>query len=355
MNQDKKGRAFWHDYKAKCIYFITMKKAPASSYSLPASSNSPHVASSDLPSLSSPGNFACARTPPNGSHYYFGPEFASFGKIIGDPAIPHGTPGCAGINLTTLGKIVRNAIYNISLLEPKARLFQYAIMPDHIHFLLSIEQTLDQPLGVLIARLKNAINRKAGLTGIFQEGFNDQILRWDRNLNDIFNYIRDNPRRLAMRMANPEYFRRKTRTLLAGHTCMLYGNLDLLRNPFKQQVIVHRADTDSDFIRNRNQCLYTASNGGVLVSPFIARREHDIFNEAEAAGGRFIKISPTPLGDREKPTGRDFRLCGVGRLLIVSPLNLQDIEMLDSNRKVTRRQALLMNQLAEDICANKLY
>lgn len=184
MNQDKKGRAFWHDYKARCIYFITMKKAPASSYSpptasysLPASSNSPHVASSDLPSLSSPGNFDCARTPPNGSHYYLGPEFSSFGKIIGDPAIPHGTPGCAGINLTTLGKIVRNAIYNISLLEPKARLFQYAIMPDHIHFLLSIEQTLEQPLGVLIARLKNAINRKAGLTGIFQEGFNFQIMR----------------------------------------------------------------------------------------------------------------------------------------------------------------------------------
>lgn len=161
-DKDQKYRASWHDYKARCIYFITLKKAP------------------DAP---------------------------SFGKITGDPALPSGTPGCAGIQLSTLGSIVKNAIYNISRLEPRIRLFQYAMMPDHVHFLISVEQTLDESLGLVIARLKAAINNTAGHKGIFQEGYNDQILRRERNLNDIFNYIRDNPRRLAMRMANPEYFR----------------------------------------------------------------------------------------------------------------------------------------------------
>lgn len=305
MGDDKKGRAYWHDYKAKCIYFITMKKSPSK---------------------------------------------PSFGRIIGDPTIPNGSPGCAAISLSPLGKIVRNAIYNISRIEPKIRLFQYALMPDHVHFLISVEEQLDESVGLTIARLKAVINHATGETGIFQEGYNDQILRLDRNLNSIFNYIRDNPRRLAMRMANPDYFSRVARTDIAGHPCMLYGNLDLLRNPFKQQVIVHRADTDTQFRRNMNECIYTAGNGGVLVSPFISPREHEIFDAAEAADGRFIKLSPTPLGDRAKPTGRDFRLCSAGRLLIIFPLDLPDVDTLDNHRRVTRTQALLMNSLSSAIC-----
>lgn len=307
-DKDQKYRASWHDYKARCIYFITLKKAP------------------DAP---------------------------SFGKITGDPALPSGTPGCAGIQLSTLGSIVKNAIYNISRLEPRIRLFQYAMMPDHVHFLISVEQTLDESLGLVIARLKAAINNTAGHKGIFQEGYNDQILRRERNLNDIFNYIRDNPRRLAMRMANPEYFRRVAHINISGHTCMLYGNFNLLRNPFKQQVIVHRADSDADFDNNKAHCMLTTLNGGVLVSPFIAKREHEIFNEAETGGGRFIKISPTPLANREKPSGRDFRLCSEGRLLMVYPLDLPEGSGLNTQSKVTRALCLIMNRLAAEICSYK--
>lgn len=189
MSDDKKGRAYWHDYRSKCIYFITLKKSPL---------------------------------------------MPSFGTLAG-------TPDNARVDLTPLGKIVRNAIYGIAKIEPRVRLFQYAMMPDHAHFLLSVEQVLDDPLGLLIARLKAEINHADGQPGVFQEGFNDQILRADRSLDAIFTYIRENPRRLALRRANPEYFRRIANAELAGHPCMLYGNLDLLANPFKQQVIVHRA------------------------------------------------------------------------------------------------------------------
>ena len=78
MSADKKGRAFWHNYKAKCIYLITLKKSV---------------------------------------------QIPSFGDLTGDPTIAPGQPGCLRINLSPLGKIVRNAIYDISKIEPKIRLF----------------------------------------------------------------------------------------------------------------------------------------------------------------------------------------------------------------------------------------
>lgn len=304
MKGDGKGRAFWHDYKAKCIYFITILKAD-------------HI--------------------------------APFGKISGNPMLANNTPGCAKVTLDPLGKIVRNAIYNISNIEPKIKLYQYSIMPDHAHFLLSVEEVLDEKLGFVIARLKSEINHKAGQNGVFREGYNDQILRRDRDLNAIFNYIRDNPRRLAMRMANPEYFTRILNANIAGHPSILYGNVDLLLNPFKQQVIVHRSDTDDEFRRNKEFCLYTACNGGVLVSPFISKREHEIFNNAEENGGRFIKLSATPLRKREKPTGRLFKLCEEGRLLMIYPLDAPGLDKFSKQVRVTRTQALFMNDIAEII------
>lgn len=298
MNSDKKGRAFWHDYRAKCIYFITMKKAVGA---------------------------------------------PTFGKIAGNPGLPSGTARCAFISLSPLGRIVKNAIYNISRIEPRIRLFQYAVMPDHVHFLLSVEQTLDESLGLVIARLKVSINNAAGQNGVFQEGYNDQILRRDRNLHDIFNYIRDNPRRLAVRRAYPDFFRRKNALRIGDNTYQAYGNFQLLEHPFMEQVVVHRADSPETRKQNRDLWLYTAANGGVLVSPFISQAEKEIRAAVEEAGGRFILITNEPMGERYKPSGRDFELCEAGRLLIISAGIGGDL---------SRSACLAMNNMAKILADN---
>ncbi len=125
---------------------------------------------------------------------------------------------------------------------------------------------------------------------------------------------------------------------MIGETqCQLYGNHHLLDNPFKEQVIVHRADTAEQFERNKEKWLYTAANGGILVSPFISRREKEIRREAEELGGRFILIANRPFGDREKPVGKDFGLCAEGRLLIIAPQSPLDF---------SRSACLQMNTLA---------
>ncbi len=116
-----------------------------------------------------------------------------------------------------------------------------------------------------------------------------------------------------------------------------YGNLQLLRNPFKEQVVVHRAETAEQNGRNRRRWLHTGANGGVLVSPFIFTSEKAVRAEAEAAGARFILITAEPFGERYKPAAHDFDLCAAGRMLIIST---------NQSGNLSRATCLAMNELA---------
>lgn len=191
-------------------------------------------------------------------------------------------------------------------------------MPDHVHLLLNVTAALPEQLGFYIARFKNAIYTEAGIPCLFEEGFNDQIITNQRDLQTVFNYIRANPYRLAVRRAIPDFFKCRNNITIGTTQCQAYGNLQLLDCLFKSQVIVHHADPPALHARHRDEWLYTASNGGVLVSPFISKKEKEIRSEAEQAGGRLILITHDALGDRYKPAAHDFALCAEGRMLIIS-------------------------------------
>lgn len=86
--------------------------------------------------------------------------------------------------------------------------------------------------------------------------------------------------------------------------------------------------------------LYTAANGGVLISPFISPAEKAVRLEAEEVGGRFILIVNESIDARYKPSGHDFELCEAGRMLIVSANLPGDL---------SRQTCLSMNTLAENL------
>lgn len=218
-------------------------------------------------------------------------------------------------------------------------------MPDHVHILLFVEYPTQEELGRIVARFKVEVNNKAGIERMFAKGFNDQVLKKSRSLDTLYRYIRENPRRLAVRRAFPEYFRRTNSLRIGKEVYQAYGNFQLLENPFREQVVVHRADSEERRRNNLEQWLYTASNGGVLVSPFISPAEKAVRDRADAIDGRFILIVPDRMDDRYKPVGHDFDLCESGRMLILSAgLN---VGMGDS---LTRRNCLAMNALAATIC-----
>lgn len=295
MNQ--RQRAPWHDYTQRCIYMVTLNK-------------SPHI--------------------------------EEFGTLKGDYRIPHGQAGCPTVEPSLIGKAIKEILHHFDLMEPKVKIIKYALMPDHLHILLFVTEPIEDTLGRVIARFKNAVNKAAATKSVFAKGFNDQILKRSRSLDTLIDYLSDNPRRLAVRRAHPEYFRRVNHMEIEGMPLSGYGNFELLGNPFKIPVVVHRADSNEIRPKKRAEWLYVAANGGVLVSPFISVDEKAIRTEAEELGGHFIHITNRPIDDRFKPSGRDFELCEEGRLLIVSIPGIDD--------SVTRPLCLAMNRLAEEIC-----
>lgn len=290
-------RAPWHDYTGRCIYMVTINKHPA--------------------------------TP-------------AFGVLAGDYRLPLGQPGCSFISTSATGTAIKTALRRLSTIGPGIRLLQYAIMPDHLHLLLFVEEATDEILGRVIARLKVEVNHAAGMESVFEKGFHELILTPARSLDAFYHYLRDNPRRLAVRHAHPEYFRRINTLEIAGHKFKAYGNFQLLANPYKLPVIVHHSDSLNLFHRRRAEWLYTAANGGVLVSPFISKPEKALRAEAEGYDGKIILITNAPMPERWKPAAHDFELCTRGRLLILSPLP-------ELSSALNRSTCLAMNGMAEAI------
>lgn len=293
-------RAPWHDYTQRCIYMVTLNKFPG---------------------------------------------VKNFGTLEGDFQIAVGQRGGSFVSESENGRAIKEVLRRFYTIEPNIRILQYSIMPDHVHILLFVEYPTREELGRIVARFKVEVNNKAGIERMFAKGFNDQILKKSRSLDTLYRYIRENPRRLAVRRAFPEYFRRTNSLRIGKEVYQAYGNFQLLENPFREQVVVHRADSEERRRNNLEQWLYTASNGGVLVSPFISPAEKAVRDRADAIDGRFILIVPDRMDDRYKPVGHDFDLCESGRMLILSAgLN---VGMGDS---LTRRNCLAMNSLAAAIC-----
>lgn len=290
-------RAHWHDYRMPGRYMITLSKSPS--------------------------------IPP-------------FSTIEGDWKIPVGTRGSSYTRWSPLGGRVAKLIYGISSIHPALRADQYVVMPDHVHILLWVQAELPEHLGLFIARFKAAVNGAYGREHVFDDGFNDQIVSNKRDLHTLFEYIRANPWRLAVRRANPDYFTRINNQTIGTTPCQAYGNIHLLHNPFIDQVIVHRADAPEALARNKERWLYTAANGGVLVSPFISRHEKAVRFEAETLGGRLILITHEAFTERYKPAAHDFELCVQGRMLILSLGH-------PAQESLSRNTCLLMNDLAQTI------
>ena len=286
-----------HDYRSPCIYHITMKKA------------------SGMPLFSSVG----------------------------------GRLECPEVNLSPIGKVLQTNIVTVSDIDSRLKMLQYVIMPDHVHLLLRVMEYLDDPLGVHISKmrirsLQMARDRGICTQSIFERNFHDRFLRRDHSLDVIFQYIRQNPYRLLVRRYFPDSFRRVNNLFVFKDQCwQAYGNMQLLDNPFKEAVICHRADAGSARERTlETGWMYAAANGGVLVSPFISDKEKDIRNKAEALGGKTVLITNEAFPDRYKPSGRNFRMCGEGRLLVIAP-----VRTLPPGRSTF----LIMNALAKWICA----
>lgn len=299
-------RAFAHNYKAPFIYHIIFKKREN-----------------------------CER----------------FGVVRGDARIAPGLPGGVYIEESVLGRMIAKEIIGLQKRFPVFQNYQFKVMPDHVHLLLRVKDWLEFHLDYYMEDLVNAIaNSYSHLKGyeikaedIFQPGYCDKPLLLKRSLDGLFQYIRENPHRLAMRQQFPQFFQRSRKLKIGDTEYEAYGNLFLFRNPDKEAVKISSKFTPEEVIRKRTAWLSGASKGIILVSPFISRAEKGVRDEAENRGGKIILITQEAFDERFKPAAHDFKLCSEGRLLIISL-------GLPTKTPLSRDICNEMNMLALTIC-----
>lgn len=259
---------------------------------------------------------------------------------------------------TPLGRRILEEIEQIPRFHPRIDLYSKIVMPDHIHFIIFVKERLTRPLGQELAGFSKACNdayrelyasagqgQLSGGSGLlFREGFNDRIIMRPGQLDTCRKYILDNPRRLHIKNLYPDLFRRYNHLQGGDREYAAYGNIFLLRDFERLQVVIHRADSPETRAENEKKWIRCAANGGVLISPFISKDEKAIRDKAIEAGGNLIIIRNEGFEERFKPFGKEFELCSAGRLLLLAPWP----EKL-TKATVSRVEALEMNALAAQL------
>ena len=308
-------RGFCHDYCARCFYLITMTKAPG---------------------------------------------VPDFSLVTGNPEAPRHSPERPRTVLLTVGEAIEKAICRFRQEFPAVTIMRRVVMPDHIHLVVYARERLPRQIGYYIAALKGACSRTAWemmpqadfssrQQPVFEKNFNDRILFRDIPLDNFLRYVDDNPRRLLVRRASPDFFRRVNSLTVGGRRLSAYGNLFLLGDPQKAAVRVSRSFTPAELTRRKRQWLATVENGGVLVSPFISQAEKRVRDWTIANGGKVIQVMPCGFPERYKPSGESFELCCRGRLLQVAPHDAPA-----AGGKLTRELSMRLNALAEEIAAGNV-
>ena len=129
-------------------------------------------------------------------------------KALGRLVMPSVSTESAKIELSQVGNAVLREWQSIGNHHPEVKPLFMQVMPDHVHGILRVLKPMAKPLGNVIGGFKAGSSKAAiGSGGLWAPGFQDSILFRDGQLEAMFEYLRDNPRRLAIKKLMPDLFR----------------------------------------------------------------------------------------------------------------------------------------------------
>ena len=237
------------------------------------------------------------------------------------------------------------------------KILAFQMMPDHIHLIIQVLTPMPQSIGNVVRGFKSACtslykNNYADTDGNYavkvhdndvvhfsrmftrigsiwkQEiaGYHERILHQDGQLEAMIRYVKDNPRRLWLKRANPDLFRIHQQTLIGGVLCTTLGNMFLAENPMREALHCSRTLTQIEINALRDECLSKAANGTIYISPAISEGEKQICRALREAGYPLIILlnegfpaPDSPHYKYYKPSGVYFEACAAGRLLLIEP------------------------------------
>ena len=321
---------------------------------------------------------------------------------------------------TEIGRAVLEETEHITEIYKQIRILCRQIMPDHLHLLLFVEEALPVHLTSVVSGFKLGCNRgywnslaelantehrgeeadterrcgeendekqtavscaadlceaekkdtQARRTGLWAEGYHDRILFHKGQLDALIHYIKDNPRRLALKRANPELFKIRQHLQVAGMNFTAMGNIFLADYPQKAVIQCSRKLHQAEIDAKKADCLDEAAKGMVFVSAAIAEGEKQICRAVREAGHPIVvlleKGFPKPEDPNYKyfkPKGVYFEACAAGKLLLLEPeRELYEQAEIEAEvvakagnipHEALRYRFLALNAIAERICGEE--
>lgn len=93
-----------------------------------------------------------------------------------------------------IGKLTNEICCNIYD-NVKIKMICYQIMPNHIHFIIELIKDGDIKLANAISYFKSTISKKVKLKSLWDRGYYDRVIRDEKEYQNVFNYIINNPYR----------------------------------------------------------------------------------------------------------------------------------------------------------------
>lgn len=302
----------------------------------------------------------------------------------------------ACLSASRLGAEVERCWYEIPEHYPEVKVLAFQLMPDHVHGLLFVKHEMEVHIGKVLKGFKIGCSRAwwslseaaaaggpgAGAEGagaggfgplnynsthctaaathctagtaaataaalrtpLFTPGYQDSILMGKGQLEHMFRYMADNPRRLAIKRLKPDLFRVVAHLTVAGMSFAAIGNRWLLDRPQRMQVRCHNNTTPGNLRlieRQKAYFLNRGRHGGVIVSPCISAGEKEVARAALDAGVPLVVILENGFPPMYKPPGKYFEACAKGQLLMLAPWPYHM-----ERRTITRTQCLALNDMA---------
>ncbi len=313
--------------------------------------------------------------------------------LLGKLVIPDNDPSQARVERTALGNAVIDELYVMCKHYPAIRIFQFCLMPDHLHAVIQVTRVMDTSIrsvirgywqgvkklgraytlavsselnsettnkGETTTKVK-ATNQEATNQGTTDQGSDSwafpifterpfiRPLSRKGQLRAMMHYVQMNPQRLATKRMMPGFFRVQKGIEIAGRSFDGVGNVALLHA--RQYDVVHVRSIwvkaaergDSQQLRDyMNSCVLKARKGVVMVSPFISPDEKRVQNVLLEEKLSFILLADNGFRDYYKPTDALFEACAEGRVLILSPWQYDA-----DKRHITRNDCVALNEMAE--------
>lgn len=326
-----------------------------------------------------------------------------FGTLKGNPMVTEGEDK-PHIVLSPLGERVKDCWQSIPSHYAEVRVIKVCIMPDHIHGVLFVVKDMPRHLSTIVNGFKAGTRKAARELGIitaamppytgqgrgqraeqratmppytrqgrgqraeqtteqtteqraeqrteqkaagviWETGYNDRILLHEGQLQRMLDYLEDNPRRLLLKRAHPEYFRRLGKMTVAGIEMDAMGNPALLDSPTMLQVQCSRHLYDNEIEERKQYFLQAARHGAVIVSPCISPGEQAIATAILEARLPLVVLLVEGFPPFFKPRPIYLVACAEGRLLMLSPYPFQN-EKIENMRS----RCLELNEIVVQIC-----